>query len=81
MWDSIGVTGRVPTDPLGQMQAETIVVGGSGSAAPYSGWGDYSSTAIDADGCTFWYAQQYASIPASRMWRTRLFSFKFSGCH
>ena len=80
LWNSIGLTGRVPTDPLGQMEAETIAIAGTGSSGPYSSWGDYSSMAIDADGCTFWYAQQYSTIPESMMWQTRLVSFRFNGC-
>ncbi len=80
VWDSIAVTGRVPSDPLGQMEAETIVAPGSGSQGGNQNWGDYSSMAIDADGCTFWYAQEYYVTPASVDWQTQLTSFKFSGC-
>jgi hypothetical protein len=57
------------------------VVPGSGSAAAGLGWGDYSSLAIDADGCTFWYAQEYCTVPNSDSWQTQLVSFKFNGCH
>ena len=80
VWDSIAATGRVPTDPLGQMEAETILVAGTGSQSGNIGWGDYSSMAIDADGCTFWYAQEYYTVPASTNWQTQLASFKFNGC-
>jgi len=81
VWDSIAVTGRVPTDPLGQMEAETILAAGTGSQGSNEGWGDYSSMAIDADGCTFWYAQEYFTVPDSTNWQTQLISFKFNGCH
>lgn len=81
IWTSIGATGRVPGDPLGQMEAETVVVPGSGSQGGYERWGDYSSMAIDADGCTFWYAQMYYTVPASFNWQTKLVSMKFNGCH
>jgi len=37
--------------------------------------------AIDADGCTFWYAQMYYTVPASTNWQTKLVSMKFNGCH
>jgi len=80
VWDSIAVTGRTPSDPLGQMEAETIVVPGTGSQAADENWGDYSSMAIDADGCTFWYAQEYYTTPASVDWQTQLVSFRFNGC-
>jgi hypothetical protein len=81
MWDSTNATGRVPTDPLGQMEAETSLIAGTGSEDLEGGWGDYSSMAIDSDGCTFWYAQMYYTVPASNNWQTRLTSVKFSGCH
>jgi hypothetical protein len=80
MYDSIAGTGRVPTDPLGQMEAEVPFYAGTGSQAGSFRWGDYASMAIDADGCTFWYAQEYYSTPASSVWQTRLTSFKFNGC-
>jgi hypothetical protein len=80
-YDSIGATGRVPSDPLGQMEAETLLVPGTGSQGTTLRWGDYSSMAIDADGCTFWYAQEYYTVPSGADWQTQLTSFKFSGCH
>jgi hypothetical protein len=81
VYTSIGVTGRTPSDPLGQMEAETVIVPGTGSQGFYERWGDYSSMAIDADGCTFWYAQDYLTVPTSFTWQTKLVSFKFNGCH
>ena len=82
VWDSIAATGRMPTDPLGQMEAEVLLVNGTGSHSVDDGWGDYSSMAIDgADGCTFWYAQEYYMIPDSQAWQTQLTSFKFNACH
>jgi hypothetical protein len=81
IYDSVAATGRVPTDPLGQMETEVSLFAGTGSQAASFRWGDYSSMAIDgADGCTFWYAQEYYTVPASSTWQTRLTSFKFSGC-
>jgi hypothetical protein len=81
VYTSIGVTGRVPTDPLGQMEAEIVAVPGTGSQQFYGRWGDYSSMAIDNDDCTFWYAQNYFTMPMSQNWQTRLVSMKFNGCH
>jgi hypothetical protein len=80
VYDSIGATGRVPSDPLGQMEAENLLVAGSGTENGVGGWGDYSSMAIDSDGCTFWYAQEYFVTPNTEDWLTQLVSFKFSGC-
>jgi len=56
------------------------LVAGTGSQGGVYRWGDYSSMAIDADGCTFWYAQEYYTVPASTNWQTRLTSSKFNGC-
>ena len=83
---SIAYTGRVPTDPSGQMEAPSVVV--SGSAVQFDGgnrWGDYSSMSIDpADDCTFWYSQEYYNKnnggTQSTDWSTRVVSFKFNTC-
>ncbi len=82
VYDSVAMTGRVPTDPLGQMESETMLFAGTGSQSEGDRWGDYSSMSIDgADGCTFWYAQEYYSVPAGgQNWQTRLVQFKFNGC-
>jgi hypothetical protein len=82
VYDSIAATGRISSDPLGQMESEASLVAGTGSQSIPDRWGDYSSMAIDgSDGCTFWYAQEYYTISASTNWQTGLTSFKFSGCH
>lgn len=81
LFDSIYATGRVPTDPLGQMETETVLFAGAGSQSGGDRWGDYSSMSIDSDGCTFWYAQEYYEVPAGGSnWQTRLVQFKFNGC-
>lgn len=41
----------------------------------------YSSMAIDPDGCTFWYVEEYYVTPASDAWQTTLISFRFNDCH
>ena len=82
MYDSISATGRAATDPLGQMQAEVPLIAGTGSQQGSDRWGDYSSMSIDgADGCTFWYAQEYYIVPAGSDWDTRLTALKFNNCH
>jgi hypothetical protein len=82
-FDSIYTTGRVPTDPIGQMQTESVLTAGTGSQSSGQRWGDYSSMSIDGtDGCTFWYTQEYYIVPAGGdNWQTRLNSFKFNSCH
>jgi hypothetical protein len=75
-------TGRVPTDALGTMRAETSMFEGSGSqTGGLSRWGDYSALRIDpSDDCTFWYTNQYLPSDGSFNWATFVGSFKFSNC-
>ncbi len=79
---STAFTGRTVKDPLGQMEAEQVIVSGMGSQTDTENrWGDYSSMAIDgSDGCTFWYAQEYYMVTAEFDWSTRVASLKFSNC-
>ena len=78
----IAYTGRVPTDPLGTMEAPFTVINGAGSQnAGLTRWGDYSSMEIDpVDDCTFWYANQYESTTGNYNWSTHLNSFHFANC-
>jgi hypothetical protein len=84
---SIWYTGRVPSDPLGKMEAPTVVV--KGSAVQTNGgnrWGDYSSMSVDpSDDCTFWFSQEYYNKKnggkQSTDWSTHMVSFKFDSCH
>jgi len=78
----IRYTGRLATDPLNAMQAETSIIEGTGSQlANLNRWGDYSAMTIDpADDCTFWYTSEYLKANGTFNWSTRIASFKFSGC-
>lgn len=82
MYPSIRYTGRVPTDPLGTMEAENIIKSGGGAElAGNDRWGDYTSMTVDpVDDCTFWYTNEYYSASSIQSWRTRIASFKFSMC-
>jgi hypothetical protein len=82
MYDSINATGRVISDPPGQMESEVSLVAGTGSQSEGSSWGKLSTMVLDgSDSCTFWYAQEYYAVPAGgQSWLTRLVSFKFDGC-
>jgi hypothetical protein len=74
-------TGRLATDTLGTLQAESTILTGSGSQTQYSRWGDYSSINIDpVDDCTFWYTTEYLGQTGVFNWSTRVASFKFSSC-
>ncbi len=84
MSPSIAYTGRVPSDPLGQMESEIEILSSAGvahgSQTNTFRWGDYSSMAIDpTDDCTFWYTTQYQSTLGNR-WNTRIASFSFPSC-
>jgi hypothetical protein len=82
LYDSIYMTGRTTSDPIGTMENETLLFAGTGSQSGGDRWGDYSSMSIDgADGCTFWYTQEYYAVPAGgSQWQTRMTSLKFNGC-
>jgi len=78
----IRFTGRVPTDPLGKMETEAVILAGTGSqTGNLSRWGDYSSMSIDpVDDCTFWYSNEYIPSNGSFNWATHLQQFKFTSC-
>ena len=79
----IAYTGRLANDATGTMpQGESTVVSGGGSqTGGLSRWGDYSSMSVDpADGCTFWYTNEYLPSNGSFNWVTRIASFKFPSC-
>ncbi len=82
VYPSIAYTGRVPSDPPGELESETTVIVGSGSQTPnVTRWGDYSSMTIDpTDDCTFWYTQEYELTNGAFNWNTRIVNFKFPGC-
>ncbi len=85
LYPDIYFTGRVPTDALGTMEGEVSIVNqtvATGSQRSTSNrWGDYSSMSIDLDGCTFWYVNQYYTVPNSTFgWSTRVASLKFNNC-
>jgi hypothetical protein len=81
----IYVAGRLSTDPLGTMGGELAIVDqtvATGSQPDTSSrWGDYTSMAIDNDGCTFWYTNQYYSVTTRFDWSTRVASIRFPSCH
>jgi hypothetical protein len=83
MFPSIKYTGRLVTDPPGQLpQSEATLHNGTGSQVGTQGrWGDYSTMVVDPiDDCTFWFTQEYYAVTASFSWRTRFGSFKYPGC-
>jgi len=80
---SVRYTGRLATDALGTMQAESELLAGTGvqTGSSLSRWGDYSAMTIDpSDDCTFWYTQEYIKANGAFNWSTRVGSFKFPSC-
>jgi hypothetical protein len=78
----IRFTGRLAGDALNSMtQGEGTLTSGAGSQTTYSRWGDYTSMAVDpADGCTFWYTNEYIPANGNFNWKTHLASFQLPGC-
>ena len=82
---SIALTGRLATDPASNMQAETTIIGGTGSqtvgSKPLTRWGDYSAMQVDpTDDCTLWYTNEYIKVDGTFNWNTRIATFSFPGC-
>lgn len=79
----IRYTGRLRTDAPGHLRSEEFIVNGhgvqpNGALLPQPG----GSLSLDpADGCTFWYTQQYVPKTGRDAWRTRISSFKFRNCN
>ncbi|MFP6701478.1 MAG: calcium-binding protein, partial [Planctomycetaceae bacterium] len=74
---SIRYSGRRAGDAAGTMQAESVLMAGTGAVLNSGGrWGDYSSLSIDpVDDATFWFTTEYAD--GSNNWATRIGEFAF----
>ncbi len=82
VYPSIAIAGRVPSDPLGKLEAELVTTTGKGAQTNASNWGDYSSMSVDpVDDCTFWYTTEYYGTSSNYNWSTAIASFKFPSCH
>ncbi len=81
VYPGIRYTGRLQSDPLGQMTfAEQTAIAGTTSLSGTGGrWGDYSELDIDpADGLTFWCTNQYNASNNNYTQQNRIFSFKLA---
>jgi hypothetical protein len=79
----IFMTGRLGTDTINTMGAETTVTAGIGSQTSGAGnrWGDYSAMTLDpVDQCTFWYTNEYLKTNGAFNWSTRIATYKFPSC-
>jgi len=82
MYPAINFASRASTDALGTLGTESLLYAGTGSQRNTSNrWGDYTSMAIDNDGCTFWYTDEYYVTPnVTFAWATRIASIKVPSC-
>jgi hypothetical protein len=82
IFPQIRYAGRLATDPLNSLaQGEAHLIDGGGSQTSSNRWGDYSDMTVDpVDDCTFWFTSEYYQATAGVDWRTRIGSFKFTGC-
>lgn len=81
-YPSIVYAGRMPSDALGTLESEVVLVAGLGSqTGGVDRWGDYSSLTVDpTDDCTFWFTQEYEKSTGGFNWSTAIGSFSFPGC-
>lgn len=82
VYPSLRYTGRLPTDALGTMEAENVILAGGGSQLrTLNRWGDYSAMALDPiDDCTFFYTNEYLKTSGTFNWSTFITSFKLPNC-
>jgi hypothetical protein len=83
----IYMTGRLGSDAVNTMGAETTMQAGLGvqlvvgTNDPGNRWGDYSAMTLDPiDQCTFWYTNEYFKTNGAYHWSTRIATFKFPSC-
>ena len=77
---AIRYAGRLATDPVNTLpQTETSLIEGAGAQISSTRWGDYSTTTLDPDGCTFWLTNEYYAVNGGN-WQTRIGSFAFPSC-
>jgi hypothetical protein len=88
VFPGIRYTGRLASDPLGQMTlGEGTIIDGTGvQRTTNSRWGDYTDITVDpTDDCTFWYVNEYYTLAGQNSstagWQTRVGTFKLPGCN
>ncbi len=83
VYPSLAYVGRLANDPLNTMTvAETMATNGivAQGTSWYGGnrWGDYSQTALDPDGYTFWHTGEWCGGTTSNPKKTQVFSFQLA---
>jgi hypothetical protein len=78
----IRYTGRIRSEPRGQMQNEATIVNGTHAKTGSGRWGDYSAMTVDpVNDCTFWFTTMHYTGAGAFDWSTRISSHKFPGCN
>ena len=79
---SIFITGRLSTDPINTLGAETQVQAGTGvQVAGGNRWGDYSAMTLDpVNQCTFYYTNEYLKTDGNFNWSTLVAAYRFPTC-
>ena len=79
---AIRATGRLASNPLGQMtQAEEPIEASTSSQTERGDWGDYTSMNVDPeDDCSLWYTNEYVTAIGHTNWHTRIAKLRFAGC-
>ena len=73
----IRFTGRLATDPLGEMTFdEAVIQDGVGVSTGSNRFGDYAHLTMDPDGETFWHAAEY--FRSNNAWRTKIAAFRIN---
>jgi hypothetical protein len=81
LFPSIRYATRVPTDPLGTLQAEAVLAPGRGSQTGTNRWGDYSGMVVDpVNDCSFWYTNEFYRRSSSSDWSTVVGVFTMPEC-
>jgi hypothetical protein len=76
-YPGVRYTGRLATDPLGTVEAESVLKTGQGFING-GRYGDYAGEQLDPDGCTVWHLEEYAK--SGVLWGTWVGNMKFDGC-
>lgn len=81
-YPSIAFTGRLQSDPLGQMPfGDNPIIAGGGSQTASPRWGDYTAISVDpTDDCTFWYTDEFYPKSSHYGWHTAIASFRLPTC-
>src|SRR5215472_11063215 len=79
---SIFINGRLGSDPLNTLGAETQGQAGGGvQVLGGNRWGDYSAMTLDpVNQCTFYYTNEYLTTNGAFNWSARIASYRFASC-